>query len=483
MSRNGKISIVLTVSAAVIGGLLWWFLGGGGGAATRQHRRAMELLPEGTSVVVTLDAKLLADRAFDELAKGIGIRIDDAETRKEVGDLFQTHLGLDPLKVTTLTLFVQGRKPGMLIRGDLEFDPAVGRTEDYEGHTMTKLDGGVWATPIGGALAIGKRGDLRAVIDVERGERKALAGTPGGDLHEELLGALRGGALVATVVLDDEMKQGFARDVAADAAVDGFGLVLKADGTGAAVLKADAATRAMLLKKLDDLKGEAREGVTAAKERVNDLEIPEAVGVILADRHMDRLFKQFTPKDDGDMLRLELDGGSGSLMAVSAVLGAVAVPAFIKYIRRAKTTEAVDQLDKIYKGAVDYFSTPRVDRSGEILPCQFPEDAPLTPTTLGCCDPSVDRDGDCRCDPDPAAWDLPAWAALRFQISDAHYFSYSFDSEGTGADASFTAHAQADLDGDGNFSTFQRFGKGTGGAWGDCEVNMGAALYTYNETE
>ena len=482
-SRNW-LPVILLAAAAIIGGLLWWFIAGGSrGAVERQHLRAMEALPEGTQVVVTVDAKVLADRGFDELAKGIGIRIDDAETRKEVGGLFESRLGLDPLKVTTLTFFVEGKHTGMLVRGDLEFDPSVGRTKEYEGHSLTKLDGGVWATPLGGALAIGKRRALKTLIDVDRGDRKALAGTATGDQHAKLLDALGGGVLVTTVALDEEMKKGFARDIADDADVAGFGFGLKLDGTGAAVLEADDATRAMLLKKLDELKGQAHEVIAGAKERVDDLDVPEAVGVILADRHMDALFERITPKDTGDMLRLDLGGGSGSVMAVSAALSAVAVPAFIKYMRREKTAEAVDQLDKIYKGALDYYSTPRVDRSGEPVPCQFPEDAPLTPTDLGCCDPSVDRDGDCRCDRNPAAWDHPAWAALLFQINDAHYFSYSFDSEGTGADASFTAHAQADLDGDGNFSTFQRFGKGAGGAWGDCEVISGAALYTYNETE
>ncbi|MBM4372789.1 MAG: hypothetical protein FJ098_14140, partial [Deltaproteobacteria bacterium] len=49
--------------------------------------------------------------------------------------------------------------------------------------------------------------------------------------------------------------------------------------------------------------------------------------------------------------------------------------------------------------------------------------------------------------------------------------------------ARFTAHAQADLDGDGIFSTFQRYGKGSLESYGECSVSMGAALYIDNETE
>ncbi len=113
--RKSSIVIVAVVVVAAAAGLLWWIFGDcTGGAAERQHRKAMELLPEAATVVVTVDAGLLAERAFDELAKGGGVRIDDDGTRKEVGDLFRKHLGLDPLEVTTLTIFVYEDDVGML---------------------------------------------------------------------------------------------------------------------------------------------------------------------------------------------------------------------------------------------------------------------------------------------------------------------------------------------------------------------------------
>jgi type IV pilus assembly protein PilA len=60
------------------------------------------------------------------------------------------------------------------------------------------------------------------------------------------------------------------------------------------------------------------------------------------------------------------------VVAILAILAVVAVPAFIKYMRRAKTTEAIDQLDKIYKGAAVYYTTPKVNKAGIKLECQFP---------------------------------------------------------------------------------------------------------------
>ncbi|MFH1530890.1 MAG: prepilin-type N-terminal cleavage/methylation domain-containing protein [Pseudomonadota bacterium] len=180
------------------------------------------------------------------------------------------------------------------------------------------------------------------------------------------------------------------------------------------------------------------------------------------------------------------------VVAILAILSVVAVPAFIKYMRKAKTAEAVDMLDKIYKGAVDYFTTPRVlpDSAGQTFAaCQFPTShTAVYPLGASCCD--LSGAGDTRCPANPGAWDDATWSALKFELTDAHYFQYKFNATGVDSAAQFTAHAQADLDCDANFSTFQRYGKGETvdmGAGttigGECRVSQGAALYTYNETE
>jgi prepilin-type N-terminal cleavage/methylation domain-containing protein len=44
------------------------------------------------------------------------------------------------------------------------------------------------------------------------------------------------------------------------------------------------------------------------------------------------------------------------VVAIIGVLASVAIPAFLKYIRRAKTAEATGSLRKIYDGIVSYTS-------------------------------------------------------------------------------------------------------------------------------
>ena len=172
------------------------------------------------------------------------------------------------------------------------------------------------------------------------------------------------------------------------------------------------------------------------------------------------------------------------VVVILGVLAAVAIPAFIKYIRRAKTSEAEDKLSEMFRSATAYFTQENVARGvlAAALPPQFPEDAAVTPGDCTSC--SANDDGRC----DPAAygaelWDTQPWQALNFAIADPHYFVYEFDSENTGdrrgAGSLFTARAQADLDDDGFCSTFERAAIATDG--GDVQGSRG--IYRQFPTE
>ena len=164
--------------------------------------------------------------------------------------------------------------------------------------------------------------------------------------------------------------------------------------------------------------------------------------------------------------------------AYLGVAAAVGIPAFIKYIRRAKASEAIDQLDKIAKGATVYYTTPTIARDGTKLPCRFPDSVKTTPPAGTCC---KSKDGRCPASVDD--WNHETWSQLSFQVNDAHFFSYKFSSSGEGANARFTATAYGDLDCDGVFSTFERYGFGEGTRSGECTMDMPVATYKENETE
>lgn len=137
------------------------------------------------------------------------------------------------------------------------------------------------------------------------------------------------------------------------------------------------------------------------------------------------------------------------VVAIIGVLAAIAIPQFVRYQRRAKTTEARTMLSKIYSGARAYFLDP-VHNSAESMhgvDGQFPESQSVTPA-LSCCASGG------RCAPEATQWDKPSWKALLFDVPDAHYYRYEFVTSGTGPSSSFTAYAYGDLDCDGKESTF-----------------------------
>jgi type IV pilus assembly protein PilA len=152
------------------------------------------------------------------------------------------------------------------------------------------------------------------------------------------------------------------------------------------------------------------------------------------------------------------------VVAIIGILAAVAIPAFIKYLRQAKTAEAPPNLKKIFDAAATYFDKEHIKRDGSaIVDSQFPASAGPTPATIPPGKKVV---------PANDAWDIATWKALQFEINDPLYFSYEFVSSGTNNSAMFTARAQADLDGDGEPSTYERAAKvvqmkvvGTGGLY------------------
>ncbi len=136
------------------------------------------------------------------------------------------------------------------------------------------------------------------------------------------------------------------------------------------------------------------------------------------------------------------------VVAIIGILAAVAIPAFIKYLRQARTAEAPPNLKKIYDAAATYFEKEHTKRDGTPFDAQFPGKVEMTPSTK--C--AAETGGRCR----GTSWSHATWTALQFAIDDPHYFQYEFVSSGEKGGAQFTARAQADLDSDGVFSTYER---------------------------
>ncbi|MCA9560045.1 MAG: hypothetical protein KC583_15965, partial [Myxococcales bacterium] len=176
---------------------------------------------------------------------------------------------------------------------------------------------------------------------------------------------------------------------------------------------------------------------------------------------------------DGDGLLATSESALQGTAAMMGVMAAIAIPAFLKYIKKSKTSEASMNVRKMYDGAVAYYYEERTGPDGSIQPQAFPPSAPLTPAYDRC------AKGEDKFLPSFDHWKLPGWQALNFSVDDPHYYRYEFISSGTGRDAMFTARAIGDLDCDGVYSTFERVGS----IDDEGNVQGGAGLYTNMELE
>jgi type IV pilus assembly protein PilA len=142
------------------------------------------------------------------------------------------------------------------------------------------------------------------------------------------------------------------------------------------------------------------------------------------------------------------------VVAIIGILAAVAIPAFIKYIRKAKTVEATEGLDKIKIGASQYFQADHYNTAGDPLPKQFPASVAATPTANSCCTSTTTP----KCAPNATLWEVNGWRELHYQLSDAHYYWWTWTATLTGTAARYSADAMGNLDCDASFATFRMLG-------------------------
>jgi len=136
------------------------------------------------------------------------------------------------------------------------------------------------------------------------------------------------------------------------------------------------------------------------------------------------------------------------VVAIIGILAAVAIPAFMDYMKKGKRSEAELNLDAIKKSNKTYFAT-----NATFVPL-----AVAATPAAACCQPG----GISKCPVNPANWNgVPAWDALDFEITEEHYFQYDYD--GT-AGNTYTANAIGDLDCDGTTMTFTLAGDATTGS-------------------
>ena len=168
------------------------------------------------------------------------------------------------------------------------------------------------------------------------------------------------------------------------------------------------------------------------------------------------------------------------VVAIIGILAAVAIPAFMKYIRRSKTTEAAMNIRKMYDSTVSYFESEHATATGAIVARQFPDPTAWTPATTACAEagqkfsPAVHL----------TEWATGTWQALNFSLDDPFYYAYQTAGSAAADTAAnpndtYDLEAHGDLNCNGTSSLFRR----TATVDANYGLRGGSGLYQLNELE
>ena len=446
-TRGRVVALLAAVVLALVGGGTWLLLRGGGHA-----KDLFGSLPADTHAAAVLDWKrVVGGEGFAHLTAAVEALL---QLQPRAGALYRK-ANLDLRAIESVTFGLRGTKPMrplFLVRGTFD-RPAMEAVLRQDLQLQPSQAAGVSVFgPLGGPggllagfldanlIFVGPAEALTQVMALRGGQGKSLSS------NAALLGTLdhvdSSALLVGVANLPDSLRGKLAPGllparVALSVADERDGLTLLAAGEYAAPADAEA-----VLQKLEGLRQRGHDLLGSLGGLAPDLK--ERFQTFLSAL---RLGRKGTSLTVGASLKL---GGQGGTLGGVGGLASLAIPAFTKYLQRARTAEARVFLRRMARGATSYYERERVDAMGTVQPRRFPPSVGPTPTGNPCDQPGR------KFAANPKAWEQPAWRALAFEVSDPHYYRYEFTSAGEGPAATFTARALGDPDCTGTGSTFEQ---------------------------
>ena len=343
MDRKGLLVVGVFAAALV---LVFFFsmrsAGPGGGAGW-----ANELIPSDADVVGRFEVEPLR-RLMLEPWVGAGLTRStqggmwgDADLESELKGLLLDRIGVHVHDISSAAFFVKAKEKqaAFMMRGQFEGTPKGNKSRDYKGITVLPLNRDVDMALIDGDLVLGTSQGVEAVIDLSKGEGKSLAS--GGDkaqVHADMAKAVGGSsALIVTGQLSELPPEAYSFFTGGKK-VEGLAISLDADGIwhAAALGEPDAldAIKTQIVTMISAGLGFVDSEKEMQKKEGDTL---EAASAIIGARAMHKLSESLELERDGRVLeaRFNLEGAPAALPMVG-IMAAVAIPAFMKYQRRAK---------------------------------------------------------------------------------------------------------------------------------------------------
>ena len=138
------------------------------------------------------------------------------------------------------------------------------------------------------------------------------------------------------------------------------------------------------------------------------------------------------------------------VVAILGILASIGSVAWMRYVKRSRTSEAAGHLQKMWVGAMSYFESDHADDTGAMLDRQFPFE-PATSFGPDCC-----TFPDQRCPGNQAHFLDQPWKSLNFNIADKHLYQPQYIGGIPDPKKDLWLQVQGDLDCDTIHSTFIR---------------------------
>ncbi len=143
-----------------------------------------------------------------------------------------------------------------------------------------------------------------------------------------------------------------------------------------------------------------------------------------------------------------------NLLALVGVLSAVGMYALARYVRHAKTAEAIASLTTLGAQSAAFYDDSDATQPVGSTPDNAHAMRHFPPSSTASVPPSLDDVRGRRYQSATADWAASPWHELQFSLLQPQYYAYSYVSEGSGATAKATASAKGDLDSDGTLATY-----------------------------
>jgi hypothetical protein len=453
----------------------------------------------GVVVVRTSESLYAALAPFELLGKG------DASNAKamraEIDELSTARLGVTLTTADRATAFFTLEHGFAVVLQGAEGNPRGKSAGEIAGVTLYEVDG-LTVAMHQGELVLGERAAVALAIGAATGGHASLRASDR-SLADALVRHSEGSSIVAAIDV-----AGLPPEVRREADALGVEQAMLSYG--------DEGIRVAVYGPPDTL-ARLRDDVTRMLDQVSERakidreqalrsdEVWASLSVVFAYHQWQQVRAAVVPTLEGRRLGLHVPiriDDPTVLAAFAGMTAAIAVPAFTKYMRRSKTSEARVGVAKMFDGAAAFFNEEHL-RTGAVKPARggskmvhrcpsddrlLGEAGPTPPLTLRCAEGPGGKCVPVKGPPKgPGEYSIdlwlddPVWRELGFVQDQPHAFHYGFrwanDPRGFGT-CMFTAQAFGDLDDDGLFSTYER-----AGAADENGINAAAGLYIDQEIE